>query len=252
MKFFMMFILFIVVFIVDSNLYAQSENEPSSQEVYKSDDLIIIQITENSFVHTSFKHTNDFGNVPCNGLIIRNANEVIVFDTPPEDKTSEELIKWINETLNCKIKGIIPTHFHDDCLGGLKVFHKHKIPSYAFIKTIDLTKDNNYVTPQNSFRDSITLNVGNEIVFVKFFGEGHTIDNVIGFFPSEKVMFGGCLIKSLNAGKGYLGDANVVEWSTTVEKIKNELVSVNIIVPGHGKFGSKKLLDYTIDLFKTQ
>lgn len=31
-------------------------------------------------------------------------------------------------------------------------------------------------------------------------------------------MFGGCLIKELDAGKGYLGDANVADWSSTVEK----------------------------------
>ena len=65
-------------------------------------------------------------------------------------------------------------------------------------------------------------------------------------------MFGGCLIKELNAGKGYLGDANVTDWSGTVEKVKMEYPNVKIIVPGHGEYGSKKLLDYTINLFKTQ
>ena len=65
-------------------------------------------------------------------------------------------------------------------------------------------------------------------------------------------MFGGCLIKELNASKGYLGDANVADWSGTVEKVKKEYPNVKIIVPGHGAPGSKKLLDYTIKLFKTR
>ena len=65
-------------------------------------------------------------------------------------------------------------------------------------------------------------------------------------------MFGGCLIKELDANKGYLGDANVSEWSATVEKVKKEYPDVKIIVPGHGDYGDKKLLDYTINLFRAQ
>jgi metallo-beta-lactamase class B len=56
----------------------------------------------------------------------------------------------------------------------------------------------------------------------------------------------------LEAGKGYLGDANVADWSGTVEKVKREYPNVKIVVPGHGESGNQKLLDYTIHLFKAQ
>ena len=243
-------LLIILISVTILNCGSKKRDDFKPKEVYKSNDLIITQIAENSFVHTSFKQTNDFGKVPCNALIVRNSNEVIVFDTPTNDKNSEELIKWINETLNCKINAIIPTHFHDDCLGGLKVFDENDIPSYAYFKTIELAKENNFVFPQNSFTDSIILKVGDENIIAKFFGEGHTKDNVVGYFPGENIMFGGCLIKELDAGKGYLGDANVKDWSNTVEGVKKEYPNVKIIVPGHGAYGDQKLLDYTIELFK--
>lgn len=223
-----------------------------SKEVYQSDDLVITQISENAFEHTSFLQTQDFGNVPCNGLIVRNGYETIIFDTPTNDKGTEELIKWVKETLQCKINAIIPTHFHNDCLGGLKAFHDHDIPSYAYSKTVELAKENDVVVPKNSFSDSLILKVGNERIIAKFFGEGHTKDNVIGYFPGEDIMFGGCLIKELDASKGYLGDANVTDWSGTVEKIKVEYPNVKIVVPGHGEYGNRQLLDYTINLFKTE
>lgn len=226
--------------------------EFKAKEIYKTNDLIITQISENAFTHISYLQTNDFGNVPCNGLIIRDNDEAIIFDTPTNDKSAEELIKWVRETLNCKINAIIPTHFHDDCLGGLKAFNDKNIPSYAYFKTIELAKENKYEIPKNSFGNSIILKVGNENVSVKFFGQGHTKDNVVGYFPSENIMFGGCLIKELNASKGYLGDANVAEWSSTVEKVKMEYPNVKIVVPGHGEYGDRGLLDYTIKLFKTQ
>lgn len=229
---------------------AQKRTAFKPKEVYKTADLIITQIEENSFEHTSFKQTNDFGYVPCNGLIVRNNGEAIVFDTPTNDTTSAALIKWIRTTLHCNINAIIPTHFHDDCLGGLQAFHDSGIPSYAYFKTIELAKENRFVVPKNSFSDSIVLSVGNESIIVKFFGEGHTKDNVVGYFPSENVLFGGCLIKELDASKGYLGDANIAAWSATVERIKKQYPNVELVIPGHGAYGNKKLLDYTIALFK--
>lgn len=246
-------ILLIIVFSIKIvNCTAQKKDAFKPKVVYKSDDLIVTQIAENSFEHTSFLQTQDFGNVACNGLLVRNSNETIIFDTPTNNQSSAELINWIKETLHCKINAIIPTHFHNDCLAGLKVFDENNIPSYAYFKTIELAKENNYAVPENSFKDSLILHVGNENIIVKFFGEGHTKDNVVGYFPSENIMFGGCLIKELNATKGYLGDANVADWSGTVEKIKKEYPNIKIIVPGHGKYGNKKLLDYTIKLFKTK
>lgn len=218
--------------------------------LYKSDELVITQISENAFAHTSYLQTNDFGRVPCNGLIVRIDGEAIIFDTPADDYSSQKLIGWVNKVLDCKINAIIPTHFHNDCLGGLKAFHQHHIPSYAYAKTINLAKENNYEIPQNGFTDSLRLPVGKQYVSVRFFGEGHTRDNVVGYYPAEEIMFGGCLIKELKAGKGFLGDANVAAWPETVAKVKAAYPHVRLIVPGHGAYGNKKLLDYTIELFK--
>lgn len=221
-------------------------------EVYKSDQLIVIQIAENAFQHISFLQTNDFGNVPCNGMVVRSSGETIVFDTPTNDKSAGELIAWIKDSLHCKINAVIPTHFHNDCLAGLKAFDENNIPSYANYKTIELAKQNNYRLPKNGFNDSLILKLGNENVTARFFGEGHSKDNVVGYYPAEHIMFGGCLIKELNATKGYLGDANTAAWPATVEKVKAAYPDVKLVVPGHGDYGNKKLLDYTIKLFRVK
>ena len=62
-------------------------------------------------------------------MVVRNSNEVVVFNTPTNNKSSDDLINFIEEKLHCKINAIVPTHFHDDCIGGLASFHKLKIPS---------------------------------------------------------------------------------------------------------------------------
>ncbi|RXK48833.1 subclass B1 metallo-beta-lactamase [Aquirufa rosea] len=229
---------------------SQQSKEQAFREIYRTQVLVINQIAPNSYQHISYLPTNDFGLVPCNGLIVRDKNEVIIFDTPTNDQGAEELIQWVNKTLGCKIKAIIPTHFHDDGLGGLNAFIQQNIPSWANFKTLELAKQNGYAIPQYGFKDSITLALGKEKVLVKFFGEGHTQDNVVGYFSKDRILFGGCLIKEMNATKGYLGDANVNQWSSTVEQVKNAFPQVKWVVPGHGKVGDSKLLDYTIDLFK--
>jgi metallo-beta-lactamase class B len=224
----------------------------NSKLVYRSKNLVVTQIAPNSFLHTSYKQTNDFGNVPCNGLLVRNSSEAIVFDTPTNNESANELIQWIKKFLHCKINAIIPTHFHDDCLGGLKAFHDSDIPSYAYFKTIELAIKDSAVVPKNSFNDSLILKIGSKFIVAKFFGEGHTKDNIVGYFPSDNILFGGCLIKELEAGKGYLGDANIADWSSTVEKVKSQYPTIKIVVPGHGDYGNEKLLNYTIQLFKIQ
>ncbi|MGM5470345.1 subclass B1 metallo-beta-lactamase [Flavobacteriaceae bacterium LMO-SS05] len=223
-----------------------------AQVVYQSDLLIITQISKNAFEHTSFIQTQDFGNVPSNGLIVSDHGEALVFDTPTNDESSAALIQWLRDTLHFKIKAIIPTHFHSDCLGGLQAFHDQNIPSYANFKTIELAKEHHAVVPKNSFKDSLVLKVGTQTSLVKFFGEGHTKDNVVGYFPSEHILFGGCLIKTLDASKGYLGDANLADWSSTVQQVKKAYPNVKLVVPGHGDYGNSALLDYTIALFKTE
>ena len=247
--------LFVLTFLLCGNSYSQTKLSSETFkpiEVYHSDGLIIIQISDNAFLHTSYLQTNDFGNVPCNGMIVRNSNEVVVFDTPTNDKSAEELIKFIKEKLHCKINAIVPTHFHSDCLGGLASFHSNKIASFANSATIELAKANNVVVPQNGFNDSLKIKLGNTYTIVKYYGQGHTKDNVVGYFPKENILFGGCLIKELKATKGYLGDANVGDWSTTVEKVKQQYPNVEIVIPGHGEIGGKELLEYTIKLFKSK
>ena len=217
---------------------------------YESDNLVVEQLTTNTFRHISYLSTEKFGKVSCNGMVVIDNNEALIFDTPTNNIDSKDLINWVENTLNCNITGVVVTHFHVDCLGGLNEFHKRKIPSYASHKTIALAKNDKLEVPQIGFENYLEIKIGNKKVMNQFFGEGHTSDNIVSYFPSEKVLFGGCLIKTIDANKGYLGDANIEEWSRTVVAVQSKFVDAKVIIPGHGKPGNKDLLDYTIELFK--
>jgi len=219
---------------------------------YTSEHLQLIPISENSFLHISYLNTNDFGKVGCNGLVHINNGEAVVFDTPTNEVASKELIKWLTETKNVKVTAVVINHFHIDALGGLNSFHEMKIPSYANNKTIELADGNEATIPQIGFDGQHELKVGATTISNRYFGEAHTKDNIISYIADEEMLYGGCMIKSLNASKGNLEDANVLEWSNTILKIKKEYPDLKLVVPGHGKPGNTKLLDYTMELFKPE
>ncbi len=247
MKIIQLFLLSVISIVILSCSAQKKKSE--NKTVYQSKTLVITQVSPNVYQHTSFLQTESFGNVPCNGMIVHNNNETVVFDTPVNNEISEELIQWIENSLKSKINAVVPTHFHDDCLGGLNAFHKHHIPSIANSKTIEIAKEKKLPIPLKSFTNQEKIAVGNQFTQLYFFGEGHTKDNIVAYYPNEKVLLGGCLIKELNATKGNLADANETAWAETVTKLKNTITDAEIVIPGHGATGNTNLIDYTIKLF---
>ena len=179
-----------------------------------------------------------------------NKGEAAIFDTPVGVKATNELIDWVEEK-NAKIKAVVVNHFHVDCLGTLDIFHEKKIESYASTKTIKLVKTaNEFALPKNGFRKKKSFKIGGEYVVNEYFGEAHTKGNIVSWIASDKVLFGGCMIKSFGAGEGNLADANVKKWSKTVQKVMEKYAVAKKVVPGHGDAGGTELFDYTIDLFR--
>lgn len=237
---------------VSESLPTTEKSSSGIDTLYKSENLILVQLAKHTFQHISYLSTNDYGRVACNGMVVVNNKEAIIFDTPADNASTEELIRYLTQTLGSKITAVVPTHFHADCLGGIEVVQKNELLPYASNKTIELlrAKGNKYASIMKGFDDKVTLSVGGMEVYAEFFGEGHTRDNIIGYVPADSMLFGGCLLKELNATKGNLEDANVEAWPATVLKIKQTYPQINHVIPGHGKSGGADLLDYTITLFK--
>ncbi|MEO9966338.1 MAG: subclass B1 metallo-beta-lactamase [Reichenbachiella sp.] len=230
-------------------LSCNTENK-EDQIVYISDQLEIYAIAPQAYVHKSYLQTDDYGKVGCNGLIYVDKDQSIIFDTPADTTATRELIEFLEQQLKTKISAIIPTHSHGDCLAGLSVAHDMGIPSFGETLTVELAKEAGETEPMVRFDGEITIPVGDSEVWIGGVGEGHTRDNVIAYMPTIDVMFGGCLVKSLGASEGYTGEANLSEWSNTIEKIKKKFPKTKLVVPGHGKWGDQELLEYTAILFR--
>jgi metallo-beta-lactamase class B len=231
---------------------SHTEKQRENSTVYQSEKLIIEKLSEHVYRHISYLDTDDYGKVACNGMLIIHKNKAVIFDTPTDNPSTTELITYIKNSLKSEIRALIPGHFHEDCVGGIQVFEEYNIPIYISEKTAKLLKKSGQPALQrtHTFNKQLSIRIGGKTVYANYFGEGHTADNIVGYFPEDQAIFGGCLVKHVGASKGYLGDANTAEWAETVRKVKSEYPKAEIVIPGHGKWGGTELFDYTIDLFE--
>ncbi len=212
-------------------------------------DIELIKINENYYIHTSWYDFPGSGRFPSNGLIFIKNGKALLIDTPNTNEQTLSLYNYLKDYLNAPITKIIVGHSHSDCMGGLSVLHEKGVESVAFTKTIHRCKSQKLPIPQKSFADSIVFEFEGEKVICRYFGAGHTVDNIVVYFPDSQILFGGCLIKSLNSrGLGNTKEADIEDWDRTVIKIREVYPAIKLVIPGHGPFGDYNLLDHTIDL----
>ena len=235
------------VFLSAYIFYGQTKD---AEPVYETEGLKVISLSANTYLHVSYLETENWGRVECNGMVIVNGGEALVLDTPVDDASSLEFMRFITLELKVKILGVVATHFHEDCLGGLQAFHDQGIRSYSIGRTRALAEKAGHVPPGSVMSGRYTISVDGDPVHLSWFGAGHTEDNIVAYFPRDKVLFGGCLVKSAGASNGNLADADVQAWPGTIRKVLEAYPEVEVVVPGHGKPGGKELLEYTEGLFR--
>ena len=98
---------------------------------------------------------------------------------------------------------------------------------------------------------NFTFSIGTTKIETFYPGAGHAPDNIVIWFPNDKVLFGGCFIKSTEAENiGNLADANVGMWSIALKSVKRKYKKPNFIIPGHQSWESLESINYTLRLLK--
>ena len=215
-----------------------------------SNDLQLQKISDHCFVHISYTDLENAPHYPANGLVYITHGKAFIADTPWTNELTELLIKYLQDSMHVSIEGVIATHWHVDCVGGLETVHKLGIKSYAYQLTAEICKEKNLPVPQNTFQDSLVLGSDNNLI-LKYLGPGHTEDNMVVYLPSEKILFAGCMAKALIWNSlGFTGDADIPHWPETLRKVIKTFPESRIVIPGHGKTGGLNILEHTLSLFK--
>lgn len=209
-------------------------SQEDSKRIKVSEDIELIRISDNEYVHVSVSTIPPYGRVSSNGLIFINKDEAFLFDTPATDSLTRTLVSWLRSNLGLRIVGFVPNHWHEDCMGGLGYLKTQKVKSYANQMTIDIARLIKLPVPDSGFRDSLNLQLGNRSIECFYFGGAHSTDNMVVWIPSERILFAGCMIKSLaSTNLGNTADGDLKAYPITIDKIADRFSMAKYVIPGH-------------------
>jgi metallo-beta-lactamase class B len=171
--------------------------------------LEISHLTGDFYVFTTYRNLE--GHLfPSNGMYLVTARGVVLFDTPWDTSQFQPLLDSISIKYHKKVTLCIATHFHADRRAGLSFLRARGVRTYSLKTTFDLCAKNNQNQAEFCFIQDTAFEVANHTFQTYFPGEGHSKHNMVILFENEKILYGGCLVKSTEAlDLGYLGDANV-------------------------------------------
>jgi metallo-beta-lactamase class B len=238
--------LFLAILLVGPFAGIASTDDSTTQ---LSSDVTVRQLAPNVWIHTSIQRYAGGVIVPSNGLIDETDHGSILIDTAWNDQQTQRICDWAATTLQNPVRLAIVTHAHNDRIGGVGFLLSKSIPVMGLKMTADIAKARKLIGPTSLF----DLNAGEtkQVEGLELFypGSGHAPDNIVVWLPSERILFGGCLIKSADAGNlGFVGDADLKHWPLAVNAVKDRYAAATIVVPGHGTPGDGKLLIHTLEL----
>jgi metallo-beta-lactamase class B len=212
--------------------------------------LVISHLTGDFYIFTTFGSFKG-GSVPSNSMYLVTTNGVVLFDTPWDSTQFQPLLDSIKIKHNKDVILCISTHFHEDRTAGLEFYRGLGITTYTSVLTDSLSKIRNEKRAAYLIQNDTVFTIGQHIFRTYYGGQGHSPDNIVIWFDKEKILYGGCLVKSTEADDlGNLSDANVKAWSVTIKNIQHHFRNPNYIIPGHLDWHSKKSLTHTLDLIQ--
>ena len=216
----------------------------------EKDKLAIAHLTGDFYIYTTY-NTYEGTRVPANGMYLVTNNGVVMFDTPWDTTQFQPLLDSIKRRHNKNVIMCFATHWHSDKTAGLEYYRQIGIKTYTTSLTDELSKKNNKKRAEFLMSQDTTFQVGQYSFETYYPGQGHTEDNIIIWFKKEKILYGGCLIKGADAEDlGYLGDANVTAYASTLLNVQKKCPNPRFIIIAHSDWMNINSLQHSIRLAK--
>jgi metallo-beta-lactamase class B len=210
--------------------------------------LKISHLTGDFYVFTTFNLYKG-SRIPANGMYLVTDKGVILFDTPWDTTQFQPLLDSIKVKHNKNVILSFATHFHEDRTGGLEYYKQQGIKTYTTKQTDELSKERGKKRAEFLIDKDTVFTVGQYSFQTYYPGHGHAPDNIIIWFEKEKILYGGCLIKSTDdTDLGNLSDANVNDYATTIKNVQGKCKKPKHIIPGHGSWASTRSLQHTLEM----
>lgn len=234
--------LFLLLFLfvsITKNLVAQTDKK-----------LLIEPLTGNFYVYTTY-NTYQESKVRANGVYLVTKKGVVLFDTPWDTTQFQPLLDSIYSRHQKKVIMAFATHWHSDKTAGLAYYKQLGIKTYTTELTDSLSKVNNAKRAEFLLKQDTSFSVDAYRFETYYPGEGHTKDNIVIWFPKEKILLGGCLIKGAkDKNLGFLGDGNTNEYANTLLKVQRKFPNPKFIITTHSDWRDINSLKNSIRMAK--
>ena len=219
---------------------------PAPGDVRLAPDVLVRRLAPGLWVHVTLGEFPGPAYIPVNGALLETEDGSVLFDTGWNDRQAEVLLDWAARDLGRPVRRAVVTHSHYDRTGGIRALRARGIPVAGLALTAELARAEGNPAPDSVIglesgarRDP----AGFELLYP---GAGHTRDNVVVYFPRQRVLLGGCLVKADTATTlGNVADADVPNWPRAVARVRAAYPEARIVIPGHGALGGPSALTWT-------
>ena len=195
-----------------------------------------------------FSYHSTESDIPANGVIIFGIKRAVVINPPSTGADVDAVFDWV-EKYNRYVEYVVPQHWHYDSSGGLPKALQRGARIIMLNTTQSMLQQQAKTYPAILFESRYRLRTDGLDIEIAFPGAGHSSDNVVVWIPHDGILFGGDLIRPLNAKDlGHTIDANIKAWPKTLNNIKRDYSKAETVVPGHGTPGGLTLIDHTLEL----
>lgn len=212
--------------------------------------LEIRPLTGDFYIYTTYRAYN--GNlVPSNGMYVLTSEGAILLDTPWDTTQVVPLLDSIRAKHNQRVIFSVSTHSHADRTAGLEILARQGVRTYSSLQTFELCAIQHEKQATHYFKSDTTFTLGQHTFSTFYPGKGHAPDNIVIWFDQQKILYGGCFVKSTEAvDLGYTGDADLNAWQQSVQKTISKFKKPHFVIPGHQGWANRRSLQHTLQLIR--
>jgi metallo-beta-lactamase class B len=181
-----------------------------------------------------------------NSLVYVGRKTVTIIGATWTPETAERLAGEVRKVTGKPIREVVNTNYHPDRAGGNAYWKRIGARIVSTKMTRDLLQSDwkqvvdgtvkafpayprlPLVLPTKTYAGDFDLQDGRIRAF--YLGPSHTPDGIFVYFPDEKVLYGGCILKEQ---LGSLTYADLAEYPKTLRKLQALHLDITTIVAGH-------------------
>jgi cyclase len=181
------------------------------------------------------------------GLLVTDS-AVVVIDTKFW-KNAKKLHDLAVQKAGTKKILVMNTHFHGDHVFGNKLYHGCVIYTGGYGKDVAVSRTKPENLPTVFVKDSLILNLGDEIVGLYDLGQGQTFHDMVVYLKNRKVLFTGDLVfNQINPAIIKEDGTNINNWKSILTRMIRTF-DAKTVVPGHGIPGGKEMISEQLMYF---